>query len=169
MERDVLCIDVEAGRKTLRVCCSHLESLIADPPKRPHQVATAAKFMHEADASVVAGDFNAIEPFDKTLHSDNDLQDAYLACGGTEDDPAGMTWGQMAAPAERNKFGLSRMDKLFFCGALSAKSFELFGQDVEVADAEIRSQLMEKYKMEKGWVTDHLGVKAIFSVINEKL
>ena len=80
MERDVLCVDLSISNKIVRVCNSHLESLIADPPLRPRQAETASTFMHasEVHGSVIGGDFNAIQPFDCTLHSDNDLLDAYL-------------------------------------------------------------------------------------------
>ena len=49
--------------------------------------------------SVLAGDLNAIEPFDRTLHLDNGLKDAYLELGGKEDSEDGYTWGQQAPKA----------------------------------------------------------------------
>ncbi|KAI9878189.1 MAG: hypothetical protein M1823_006990, partial [Watsoniomyces obsoletus] len=46
MERDALCVDIDLGDgKILRVCNSHLESLVADPPVRPKQLETAAKYL----------------------------------------------------------------------------------------------------------------------------
>lgn len=164
-ERDLLCIDVRAtDDRILRVCSSHLESLIADPPLRPHQVATAAKWMREADASILGGDLNAIQPFDKTLHVDNDLKDAYLEHGGKEDDEAGMTWGQMAATKERTRFGLSRMDKFLFRGNLGVNHFETFGIDAVVDDSEIAESMIANCGIEKAWVTDHLGIRADFHI-----
>ena len=126
----------------------------------------AAKYMHEVDASILGGDLNAIEPFDKRLHTDNNLLDAYLVSGGKEDDETGMTWGQMASTKERNKFGLSRMDKLLFCGTVKLEEFETFGLDVLVKDASIGKQMMEEDGLEKPWVTDHLGVRGDFRLLD---
>ncbi|KIX98718.1 uncharacterized protein Z520_05179 [Fonsecaea multimorphosa CBS 102226] len=167
MERDGLFVDVHFGNgQIIRICNTHLESLVADPPKRPHQLATAAKWMHdpEASGSVLGGDLNAIQDFDKTLHSDNNLQDAYLSLGGKEDTDQGYTWGQMAPTRLRNMFGCSRMDKLFFCGQLKCEKFERFGMGIEAEEENVRQTLIKEEGLEAGWVTDHLGVKAEFSV-----
>jgi len=166
MERDGLFVDVDFGNGLIiRICNTHLESLIANPPKRPHQLATAAEWMHatEVSGSVLGGDLNAIQPFDETLHSDNSLSDAYLTLGGKEHSDEGYTWGQMAATKLRNMFGCSRMDKLFFCGQLKVDKFERFGYGVEVEDGSVKEALI-KEGLEAGWVTDHLGVKAEFSI-----
>lgn len=170
MERDGLFVDLDMGNgQVVRICNTHLESLIANPPKRPHQLATAAKWMHEAgiSGSVLGGDLNAIQDFDKTLHSDNDLQDAYLTLGGKEDSDEGFTWGQMAPTKLRNMFGCSRMDKLFFCGHLKCEKFERVGLGVEAAEENVKESLIKEEGMEAGWVTDHLGVKAEFSVLGD--
>jgi tyrosyl-DNA phosphodiesterase 2 len=165
MERDALFVDIALPKeKTLRICSTHLESLIADPPKRPAQLATAASYMHKADASVLGGDLNAIQLFDKTLHQENNLKDAYLEAGGQEGDPSGMTWGQMASTGSRKRFGLSRMDKLLFCGGLQLDGFATFGMDVTLEDGETATWLMKRAQLEKAWVTDHLGVKADFQI-----
>lgn len=164
-ERDALCIDLKAANnQKLRICCTHLESLIADPPLRPGQLATASKWMREADASILGGDLNAIQPFDKTLHSDNGLKDAYLQKGGKEDDEAGMTWGQMAATRERQRFGLSRMDKFMFCGNIEVDHFELFGMDAVVGDEDVARSMVSNGGIEQAWVTDHLGIRADFRI-----
>ncbi len=167
MERDGLFVDLDFGSgQTIRICNTHLESLIADPPKRPHQMATAATWMHsqEVSGSVLGGDLNAIQPFDEKLHSDNGLQDAYLTLGGKEHSEEGYTWGQMAPTKLRNMFGCSRMDKLFFCGKLKLEKFERFGYGVEVADEAVKESLIKEEGVEAGWVTDHMGVKADFSI-----
>lgn len=168
MERDVLFIDTTISSKTVRICCTHLESLVAEPPLRPKQLAAAARFMHEADASILGGDLNAIQPFDKHLHIDNDLKDAYLETGGKEDAEAGMTWGQMAPTKEREKFGLSRMDKLMFCGVVAIERFETFGMDIVLDDGPVAKQLIEEDGLEKPWVTDHLGVRGDFHVVTDQ-
>ena len=167
MERDGLFVDFDFGnQQRVRVCNTHLESLIANPPKRPHQLATAAKWMHspEISGSVLGGDLNAIQPFDEKLHSDNNLQDAYLTLGGKEHSDEGYTWGQMAATKLRNTFGCSRMDKLYFCGQLKCENFERFGYGVEVDEDRVKDALIKDEDLECGWVTDHLGVKADFSI-----
>ncbi|KAK4233180.1 Endonuclease/exonuclease/phosphatase, partial [Achaetomium macrosporum] len=71
MQRDALCVDIALPQgQTLRVGTSHLESLKADPPRRPSQLATAAKYLHEEGvyAGIIGGDFNAIQDFDRMLH-----------------------------------------------------------------------------------------------------
>lgn len=164
-ERDALYIDLRAiDGQNLRICSTHLESLVADPPLRPNQLATASKWMHEADAGILGGDLNAIQPFDKTLHSDNRLKDAYLQLGGKEDDEAGMTWGQMAATRERQRFGLSRMDKFMFCGNIGIDHFELFGLDAVVEEKNAAKSLVADGDIERAWVTDHLGIRADFRI-----
>lgn len=164
MGRDALFVDIDIGDTQLRVCSTHLESLVATPPLRPSQVATAAKWMHDASASILGGDLNAIEPFDKKLHIDNQLKDAYLELGGIEDDHSGMTWGEMVPNSEK-KFGFSRMDKLYYCGKIALQNFELFGHDVQLAsDHSIAKTLKARDGLDKAWVTDHLGVKADFRI-----
>lgn len=168
MQRDALFVDVALPQgKTLRLCSTHLESLTARPPKRPSQLATAARYLHRAHAGVLAGDLNAIEPFDRTLHADNGLKDAYLETGGREGAEAGMTWGQMAGAPQRDRFGLSRMDKILFCGGVAVAEFKTFGLDVEVESEADRVELTSsaQWGLEKGWVTDHLGVQGDFLII----
>ncbi|KAK5660779.1 hypothetical protein OQA88_12146 [Cercophora sp. LCS_1] len=165
--RDGLFVDIALPEgKTLRLCSTHLESLKAKNPRRPGQLQIAAGFMKQADASLLAGDLNAIEDFDKTLHLDNDLKDAYLENGGQEGAEEGMTWGQMAAPRDRRAYGLGRLDKILFCGdlTLEAQGFRTFGLDV-VLEGEEGRELVEagSENVEKAWVTDHLGVMADFS------
>ena len=168
MERDALFVDLAfAASRTIRICNTHLESLVANPPKRPAQLATAAKFMHDptVGGAVLGGDLNAIQDFDRTLHSDNDLSDAYLTLGGQEDSDGGYTWGQMAPTKQRQMFGCSRMDKLFFCGPLQCEKFARFGQGVKAEEKHVQESLVEEEGMEEGWVTDHLGVSAEFSIV----
>jgi len=96
MERDALFVDILVEKdQVLRFCNTHLESLVADPPLRPAQMTVAAQFMRKltVHASFLAGDLNAIQPFDRTLHSDHGLKDAYLELGGKEDSEDGYTWG----------------------------------------------------------------------------
>jgi len=95
--------------------------------------------------------------------SDNELKDAYLELGGDEDDAAGHTWGQQAATNLRERFGTSRMDKVFFCGDMDVTKFEKFGMDVIVENQDVEDDLL-KLGLEKPWITDHLGVWAEFEV-----
>ncbi|KAK4508143.1 hypothetical protein PRZ48_001881 [Zasmidium cellare] len=165
MERDGLFVDVNVRGKNIRLCNSHLESLALEPPYRPPQINLCAEYMRAAgvDGAVAAGDFNAIQDFDRTLHRENGLKDAYLELGGREDDKEGHTWGQQAATALRNQFGTSRMDKVYFRGGLELLSFEKFGGDVCVDDRGEREDIV-RLGFEQPWITDHLGIKAVFSI-----
>ena len=166
MERDGLFVDIAVGKeKVLRFCNTHLESLVADPPLRPGQMTIAAQYMNApvSHASFLAGDLNAIQPFDRTLHSDNGLKDAYLELGGREDRDDGYTWGQQAQTKLREMFGCSRMDKVYYCGGADLTKFERIGVDVEVEKKEDK-ELLKQQGLEKGWVTDHLGVMAEFAI-----
>lgn len=169
MDRDALFVDLSFGSdKKVRLCNTHLESMVFDPPFRPPQMQLIAQYLHEdsVHAGLVAGDFNAIQPFDRTLHVDNqnDLKDAFLELGGKEDTEEGYTWGQQAATKLRTEFGCSRMDKVYFCGRVKLINFERFGNDVLVEGEEEGKQIME-IGFEKPWVTDHLGVMAEVEVL----
>jgi tyrosyl-DNA phosphodiesterase 2 len=170
MARDALFVDMQLDATTkLRLCTTHLESLIANPPLRPTQIAVAARYLVDGKAElaggIVGGDFNAIQPFDAQLHADNGLRDAYLETGGEEGGEAGFTWGQMVATAQREMFGCSRMDKLFFGGdRVEVLDFQRFGLDVVVGDHEIERVLREDEGLDAGWVTDHAGVWGTFRV-----
>lgn len=165
MQRDALFVDIALPQsQTLRLCTSHLESLCAIPPRRPAQLAAAAQWLHRAHAGIIGGDFNAIEEFDRTLHVDNGLKDAYLETGAVEGEEGGMTWGHMAGRRERTRWGLSRMDKILFCGGVEVVGFERFGMDVVVEEERAAGELVEGRDLEKAWVTDHLGVRAEFRI-----
>ncbi|EAT86721.1 hypothetical protein HBI56_130500 [Parastagonospora nodorum] len=168
-DRDGLSVDIalssaqsgNGNREVLRLCNTHLESLVADPPVRPLQLAAASKILKETGvaSALIAGDFNAIQPFDRTLHSENDLKDAYLELGGQEDSDDGFTWGYQVPQWMRDKFGCSRMDKILLRGDVRPKSFERIGVDVKVAEEE-RDKVQKE--IEGGWVTDHYGVMGDF-------
>ncbi|GIZ38936.1 hypothetical protein CKM354_000233400 [Cercospora kikuchii] len=181
MERDVLISDIslpspsqQQSPFTIRLCNSHLESMAFTPALRPPQVSLIASYMHQSpkiSAAVAAGDFNAIQPFDKTLHSDNNLLDAYLESGGKEDDAEGHTWGQQASTALRERFGTSRMDKVYYTPpasdgqrSLKLAKFGYFGRDVVVEDRKEAEEIMT-LGFENAWVTDHLGVEAVFEIV----
>ncbi|KAI1361075.1 Endonuclease/exonuclease/phosphatase [Xylaria arbuscula] len=160
-------VDGDGGKeeeegKVMRFCNTHLESLAQESAFRPSQMALIAKFMHEESVhgALLAGDLNAIQPFDRTLHSANGLRDAYLDLGGQEDTDEGYTWGQQAAPTARERYGCCRMDKVLYCGGVSVQRFGRFGADVEVDDSDERARIMRSGDFEKAWITDHLGVFA---------
>lgn len=166
MERDGLFVDLGITHKTVRLCNTHLESLALEPPRRPPQMRMVAKYMLDSSVhgAAVAGDFNAIQDFDRSLHSDNGLKDAYLELGGDEyDAEGGHTWGQQAATFQREQFGTSRMDKVFFCGELVCRRFERFGAGVELVD-DAESKHIVELGFDQPWITDHLGVMAVFEV-----
>ncbi|KAK8135402.1 endonuclease exonuclease phosphatase family [Apiospora sp. TS-2023a] len=178
MERDALFVDVTtpSSVKALRFGNSHLESMVSDPPLRPTQVRTAAKYLHEdwlLAGAVLAGDFNAIQPFDASLHSDNNLKDAYLELRGGREGGSGeegATWGQQAHPVTRERFGLSRMDKAYYCGSgIKLQDFERIGADVVVDgdDKKVQKERLLALGFEKAWVTDHLGIKVTFGLVQD--
>lgn len=170
MDRDGLFVDLQLsnasghGSKVLRLCNTHLESLVADPPVRPIQLAAAAQYLNdksEVACALLSGDLNAIQPFDRTLHLENDLKDAYLELDGREDADEGYTWGPQASKWSRERFGCSRMDKVLFSGELQAKSFERIGVGIKVAD-DVLKEVEEE--VEGGFVTDHYGVMGDFEI-----
>lgn len=169
MERDAFFIDVAMGSNgsdKIRLCNSHLESLALEPPFRPPQMQLIARYLHEESvyAGLTAGDFNGVQDFDRTIHVENSLKDAYLEMGGKEDEDSGFTWGQQAATKLREQFGCSRIDKVYFCGSIKLLKFERFGEDVLVEGEEEAKQIVA-LGFEKPWVTDHLGVMAEVKVL----
>lgn len=152
MGRDALFVDIEDARPmTLRFCNTHLESLPRHPPLRPGQVELASRYLKDSSVGggVIAGDFNAIEEFDKTLHSVNGLKDAWLDNGGVEDDESGWTWGMQSHPGVKERFGCLRLDKILYCGRVSVRNVERIGAGVSVEE-----------KWVHHYVTDHLGLMA---------
>lgn len=168
MDRDAFFVDVSLGDKTVRLCNTHLESMALNPPFRPPQMQVVAKYLHEETlhAALVAGDFNAIQPFDRTLHADNGLRDAFLELGGEEDTAEAYTWGQQAPTKLRERFGCSRMDKVYFTGGAEVVRFERFGEDVLAEGEEEGSQIVA-LGIEKPWVTDHLGIRAELKIVEK--
>lgn len=170
--RDGLFVDItlmnpqlpDEDAKILRLCNTHLESLIADPPVRPLQLAMASQYLNETDVvcALLAGDLNAIQPFDRTLHSELNLKDTYLELGGQEDSHDGYTWGYQIPQWKRDKFGYSRMDKILLRGAIQPENFERIGMGVRVSE-EVREEIEEE--IEGGWVTDHYGVMGDFKLM----
>ncbi|KAF2737411.1 hypothetical protein EJ04DRAFT_117756 [Polyplosphaeria fusca] len=172
-DRDGLFVDVPLAaeapaRQVLRLCNTHLESLVAHPPVRPRQLRAAGEMLGEqrVGAALLAGDLNAIQPFDRTLHSDNGLKDAYLELGGKEDSDEGYTWGYQCPQWMREKFGCSRMDKILLCGGVEAKRLERIGVGVKVKE-EVRERC--RAEGEDEWVTDHYGIMGEFAVKGAKL
>lgn len=155
-------------RKVVRLCNTHLESLALDPPFRPPQMRLVARHLRAegVHAGLAAGDFNAVQPADRTLHSEggNGLRDAYLELGGQEDAEAGYTWGQQAATALRAQFGCSRMDKVYLCGGARPVRLERFGAEVLVEGEEEGREIVG-LGFERPWITDHLGVMAEVEIV----
>ncbi|KAF2832505.1 hypothetical protein CC86DRAFT_377663 [Ophiobolus disseminans] len=172
MGRDGLFVDLalsnaqqpDVDAKTLRLCNTHLESLAADPPIRPLQLAAAAQYLNRVvyvPCTLLAGDLNAIQSFDRALPSLNELTDTYLELGGQEDTEEGYTWGPQARKWSREQFGSSRMDKILFSGCLQPKNFSRIGMGLKVADDVLEEVERE---VEGGFVTDHYGVMGEFEL-----
>ncbi len=165
MDRDGLFVDIAVkspqfgDERTLRFCNTHLESLVASPPLRPHQVALAAQHLHDAaiHAGILAGDLNAIEPFDRSLHTENGLHDAFLALGGQEDTKEGYTWGYQSTRDVQERFGPTRMDKVWYCGGVKVERLERIGVGVRVEEG--KREKMRSWGV-LDWVSDHYGLMA---------
>lgn len=158
----------ESSFRTLRIANTHLESLVASPPLRPAQVAAAAYHLQapEVYAGILAGDLNAIEDFDRTLHVENELKDAYLALGGVEDAEGGYTWGYQSEEQSMRRFGPSRMDKILFCGGVRVGSLKRIGVGAKVEEGR-RSELRG---LTRGleWITDHYGLMATVMIVHQQ-
>ncbi|KAL1963127.1 hypothetical protein VTN77DRAFT_8670 [Rasamsonia byssochlamydoides] len=122
-------------------------------------------------ASALAGDLNAFAPEDRTAPVEAGLQDAFLVLGGKEDTEEGYTWGQQVPEETRRRFGCSRMDKVLFCGGLQVNSLERIGAEVTVKirvefEFEEEEEDEDDDKDEEVWVTDHLGLMADFTIVD---
>ncbi|PVI02424.1 hypothetical protein DM02DRAFT_670575 [Periconia macrospinosa] len=160
------CGNGKGGETVLRLCNTHLESLVADPPVRPLQLESASMYLRTSSSSniaaaILAGDLNAIESFDRILHTTNNLHDLYLSLGGQEDSDDGYTWGYQVPEPVRQKFGCSRMDKILFRGEVRGVGFDRFGVGVVVEGSEGEEM---KARGEDVWVTDHYGIMGDFEV-----
>ena len=163
MGRDALFVDIEDQKTSaiLRVCNTHLESLRAIPPLRPAQVKLVSRYLKDPTVKgrVIAGDFNAIEDFDLTLHVVNGLQDAYLEEGKEEAAEEGWTWGMQSLYGQGAYFGSKRMDKILFCGRTKVKGIERFGMGIKT---------LENNEVPALFVTDHLGLMAEIYLMDEE-
>lgn len=164
MDRDGLYVDIATkpsspNQRVLRFCNTHLESLDANPPIRPAQFAEASQHLHSPSihGGILAGDLNAIEPFDRTLHLTHHFTDAYLDAGGKEDSHDGYTWGYQSFAELQEKFGCSRLDKVLCCGRVKVKGLQRIGIGVKVEEAK-RAKMRSFGALE--FVTDHYGLMA---------
>lgn len=162
MDRDAFCVDIPTlpnHERILRFCNSHLESLPISPPIRPGQMAEVSQHLHDPSVhgGVLAGDLNAIQPFDYTLHSENNLKDAYLEGGGQEKKEEGFTWGYQSYASLRERFGCQRLDKILYCGKVEVKALQRFGINVKVEEGK-RAKMRSFGALE--FVTDHYGLMA---------
>lgn len=162
MDRDAFCVDIPTlpnNERIIRFCNSHLESLPISPPIRPGQMAEVSQHLHDPSihGGVLAGDLNSIQPFDYTLHSENNLKDAYLEGGGQEGNEEGFTWGYQSHAASRERFGCQRLDKILYCGKVEVKALQRIGIDVKVEEGK-REKMRSFGALE--YVTDHYGLMA---------
>ncbi|KAF7157181.1 hypothetical protein CNMCM6106_002263 [Aspergillus hiratsukae] len=178
--------------RILRLCNTHLESLVSHPPIRPVQLHLASSFMHgsgpapapedenddegegkytppTSHAAILAGDLNAFAPEDRSAPGECGLKDAFLALGGREGTEESFTWGQQVPDWMREKFGCSRMDKILYCGGVEAKSLERIGEGVTVTvsfQGDQSESEDEDFSDEEVWVTDHLGLLGEFEILS---
>jgi tyrosyl-DNA phosphodiesterase 2 len=111
------------------------------------------KYLHDSSlyGSLLAGDLNAIEPFDTVFPSTYNFSDAYLALGGEEGMEKGFTWGYQSPAWLRDRYGCSRMDKVLYCGEVEVQGLEQVGVGIRIGD--------------ELWITDHYGLHARVEVI----
>lgn len=175
--------------KILRLCNTHLESLVSIPPIRPTQMKTASKFLHppiEGDisatlpaphASILAGDLNAFASEDLTIVPSNNLKDTYLTLGGQEDTEESYTWGMHPRNSSRpSKHPHGRLDKVLYCGGAKPEKLEKIGAGLKVdvakswaaqrrANGQVGSDSDDEPFEQWEWVTDHLGLMADFTLV----
>ncbi|KAF3907131.1 hypothetical protein ABW21_db0204830 [Orbilia brochopaga] len=155
MNRDCLFVDVEAASShnsqtvTVRVGNTHLESLVPPTPMRLNQIKLAGRFvLHDSNVytGLIAGDMNPIDPFDAYLPVEVGLQDAYLDGGGTEDNPAGHTWGYQEA--QESPYPKRRFDKIFYApgGRMTVEQVAVIGAGQKTT------------KQPEVFISDHFGV-----------
>ncbi|KAI9869304.1 MAG: hypothetical protein M1813_000093 [Trichoglossum hirsutum] len=155
----------------IRLCNTHLESLPVWPTTmRSNQVVDCSAQLHTPSihGGVVAGDFNAIQRFDRTLHIENDLTDAYLALGGQENSKDGYTWGYQSSKYAMRKYGPNRMDKVMFCGGVKVEGLERVGMGTEIEESrkeEVREESRKRGSDPLMWITDHYGLVGTVKVI----
>jgi tyrosyl-DNA phosphodiesterase 2 len=139
-----------------------------DPPLRPAQVSIIARFLHakKVHGAITVGDFNAIQSFDRTLHLDNNLRDAFLEQRGKEDSDEVYTLGQQGATILREQFGCSRMNKVYFTGGLKMVEWKRFGMGVEISEGPGREEVMG-LGFDRPGMTDHLGAMVRFEVVQQ--
>jgi tyrosyl-DNA phosphodiesterase 2 len=154
--------------KTLRIGNTHLESLVSNPPLRPAQFATSTRHLKAPwiCAGILAGDFNAIQDFDRTLHNENKLNDAFLALGGLEDSVEGHTWGYQCAKVLMQRFGPSRMDKVLFCGEIRVDELRRIGVGAKVDES--RRNELSSLTGGLEWITDHYGLSAMLTILPDE-
>ncbi|PVH91955.1 hypothetical protein DM02DRAFT_677789 [Periconia macrospinosa] len=136
-------------------------------------------------ASIIAGDTNATRPRDATAPQTHGFTDAYLVRGCVEGAEEGATWGFQSSRRARERFGVSRLDKVVFWsdggqgdGGIEGERDEARLLEVDsvgrigigvVVDVRRRGGGEERDGAQRGarrrvWVTDHYGLMAVFEV-----
>lgn len=184
MGRDALFLDLAVcspnlrpdtdGKKVLRLCTTHLESLSSGFELRRRQLESIALMLKQDNvvAGLVAGDMNAINDKDHDLHTQFDLKDAWedksstLSSGVDTDESGssshlkrGHTWGYQSP---RTKWPTNRLDKMMYTGAINTvpltefafgtASLALLGVGL-TAPFPVLDQ-----STPKSWATDHVGI-----------
>lgn len=60
------------------------------------------------------------------------------------------------------------MDKVFFCGGVRLRDFQIFGANVELQDSK-QKQTVLQLGFERAWITDHLALRAEFELIETEV
>ena len=149
-ERDAFCVnfhDPATPGNVLRLLNVHLDSLDAYF-RRAFQVHLLDRLLREGGCSggVIAGDFNAIDPDDRTLVEKHGLVDAWVKLYGRTTGRDGATWG--VGVELENGLKPSRLDKVVMLG-------------LEPVDIEV----LQPGRIDAGtpW-SDHCGLRCTFTV-----
>ncbi|KAL4949547.1 Endonuclease/exonuclease/phosphatase [Aspergillus filifer] len=181
MTRDALFVDITANNTLVRLCTTHLESLLMGRDIRPVQLRLASEYMHGVEraiafdesgdripgpqASILAGDLNAFLSEDDETPGKCHLRDAFLELGGRSDTSAAYTWG-FQSPNDR--YEPSRMDRALFCGEVEALHYERIGVglkvNIDAYDSDDSSKDTASDRWEEVWVTDHYGLMVEFRI-----
>ncbi|KAF7593126.1 hypothetical protein BBP40_012005 [Aspergillus hancockii] len=176
MGRDAPFVDLEIQSGTLHLCNIHLERLTSNPT---YQI-KISQFIQGPGigeiglpvprAAILAGNLNAFAPEDLTASVECGLQDAFLVLGREDGTEESFTWGQQIPQSKRERFRCLRIDKVLFCGGVEVNELERIGAGEMVWIEYPQGSSGEREDSEKGedmWITDHLGLRAKFRIVEE--
>ncbi|KAF8656269.1 hypothetical protein AX16_002705 [Volvariella volvacea WC 439] len=149
----------ERGEVVVRIVNTHLESLKDHLGLRKRQLgllASLLKMDEEVEGGIIAGDMNAIEPFDRGLPTQVGLRDAWRR---GDDDESGFTWGKQGQNPG-GKYPAARLDKILY---LQRTGFRVD----EPQRIGVGLKTVVGADGEEDWVSDHYGLVTTLTLENE--